>query len=137
MLTFFPINKVIINSAVNFFSSFSTIIKLVNEVKKIKEIILFNFLKLIQASSEEPTIHTTGVGERPGNSIPSLGHQPETRVNICIHRPPGWVYRTGKVQTLWVIDVHKMYEEIDDKVKPVYMDFNKDLPKGEHHKDEL
>ena len=60
-------------------------------------------LLLSKAASGQPTIYTTKAGERPGQAIPDLGHAPETRVNICIRRPPFWVFRSGRVQAIWMI----------------------------------
>jgi hypothetical protein len=64
----------------------------------------------------------TEVGERPGamSGLKSAGiHQPQSDVNLCILRPPTWIFRPGKVDLIWIPDQgafrRKGKEDIQEK----------------------
>ncbi|XP_023343111.1 uncharacterized protein LOC111712664 [Eurytemora carolleeae] len=50
------------------------------------------------------TVHTTKVGERPGAKLAEMQYKPNSIVNICVHRPPSWIFRSGMVTLIWLPD---------------------------------
>ena len=61
----------------------------------------------IEAEHESLKTFLTKMGERPGakSGLESVGiKEPKSDVNLCILRPPNWVFRPGKVDLIWIPD---------------------------------